>query len=143
METDMPFLDADRAVCDKLLPDLRQRLAELPLAELEAEDSPAIEIFRAHGGTNLLVPASYGGLDASPLDACRVIRALAAQAPSMTVATMMHHFSLGTLFAVAELVGDSGLEDLLLRRVVDERLLVASGFAEGRTAQGILSPTMR
>ena len=138
----MQFMEADRTACDKLLPGLRQQLAELPLAELEAGDSPAIEIFRAHAGTNLMVPAAYGGLDASPLDAARVIRALAAQAPSMTVATMMHHFSLGTLFAVAELVGDSGLEDLLLRRVVGERLLVASGFAEGRTAQGILSPTM-
>jgi alkylation response protein AidB-like acyl-CoA dehydrogenase len=139
----MQFLEADRNACDKLLPGLRQQLAELPLAELEAEDSPAIEIFRAHAGTNLMVPAGYGGLDASPLDAARVIRALAAQAPSMTVATMMHHFSLGTLFAVADLVDDSGLEDLLLKRVVDERLLVASGFAEGRTAQGILTPTMR
>ncbi len=139
----MQFMEADRNACDKLLPGLRQQLAELPLAELEAEDSPAIEIFRAHAGTNLMVPESYGGLDASPLDAARVIRALAAQAPSMTVATMMHHFSLGTLFAVAELVDGSGLEDLVLRRVVDERLLVASGFAEGRTAQGILSPTMR
>jgi alkylation response protein AidB-like acyl-CoA dehydrogenase len=139
----MQFLEADRNACDKLLPGLRQQLAELPLAELESEDSPAIEIFRAHAGTNLMVPQSHGGLDASPLDAARVIRALAAQAPSMTVATMMHHFSLGTLFAVADLVGGAGLEDLLLRRVVDERLLVASGFAEGRTAQGILTPTMR
>jgi alkylation response protein AidB-like acyl-CoA dehydrogenase len=139
----MSFLEEDRTVCDKLLPGLRQQLADLPLAELEAESSPAIEIFRAHGGTNLLVPKSYGGLDASPVEAVRALRALAAQAPSMTVATMMHHFSLGTLFAVASLVGDSGLEEALLRRVVDERLLVASGFAEGRTQQGILSPTMK
>ncbi|HEY0449431.1 acyl-CoA dehydrogenase family protein [Actinophytocola sp.] len=139
----MQFMEADRQVCDKLLPGLRQQLAEIPLPDLESEDSPAIEIFRSHGGTNLLVPADYGGLDASPLDAARVVRALAAAAPSMTVATMMHHFSLGTLFAVAELVGaGSDLDDLLLRRVVDERLLVASGFAEGRTSQGILSPTM-
>lgn len=139
----MHFLEADRAVCDKRLPGLRQQLAEIPLQELESADSPAIEIFRAHGGTNLLVPATHGGLDASPLDAARVVRALAATAPSMTVATMMHHFSLGTLFAVAELVGaGSDLEELLLRRVVDERLLVASGFAEGRTSRGILSPTM-
>ncbi|MGH3758282.1 acyl-CoA dehydrogenase family protein [Actinophytocola sp.] len=139
----MHFLEADRIACDKLLPGLRQQLAELPLPELEAEDSPAIEIFRAQGGTNLLVPAQAGGLDASPLDAARVVRALAATAPSMTVATMMHHFSLGTLFAVADLVGGGcDLEELLLRRVVDERLLVASGFAEGRTTQGILSPTM-
>lgn len=139
----MHFLEADRIVCDKMLPGLRQQLAEIPLPELESTDSPAIEIFRAHGGTNLLVPASYGGLDATPLDAARVVRALAATAPSMTVATTMHHFSLGTLFAVAELVGaGSDLEELLLRRVVGERMLVASGFAEGRTAQGILSPTM-
>jgi alkylation response protein AidB-like acyl-CoA dehydrogenase len=139
----MQFLEADRIACDKLLPGLRQQLAEIPLPELEATDSPAIEIFRAHGGTNLLVPAAYGGMDATPLDAARVVRALAATAPSMTVATMMHHFSLGTLFAVAELVGaGSDLEELLLSRVVGERMLVASGFAEGHTAQGILSPTM-
>jgi alkylation response protein AidB-like acyl-CoA dehydrogenase len=139
----MQFLEADRNLCDKLLPGLRQQLAEIPLSELESEDSPAIEMFRAHGGTNLLVPASYGGLDANALDAARVVRALGAVAPSMTVATMMHHFSLGTLFAVAETISeDSGLEEILLGRVVGERMLVASGFAEGRTGQGILTPTM-
>ena len=112
----MQFMEADRTVCDKLLPGLRQQLAELPLPSWSPTNSPAIEIFRAHGGTNLTVPESYGGLDASPLDTARVVRALAAQAPSMAVATMMHHFSLGTLFAVAELVGgDSDLEELLLQ----------------------------
>lgn len=139
----MQFMEADRNLCDKLLPGLRQQLAEMPLSELESEGSPAIEMFRAHGGTNLLVPASYGGLDASALDAARVVRALGAVAPSMTVATMMHHFSLGTLFAVAETINqDSGLEEILLGRVVQERMLVASGFAEGRAGQGILTPTM-
>lgn len=140
----MQFMEADRNICDKLLPGLRQQLAEIPLPELESEDSPAIEIFRAHGGTNLMVPAAYGGLGASALDAARVVRALGAVAPSMTIATTMHHFSLGTLFAVADAVGDgSGLEQILLKRVVEHRLLVASGFAEGRTGQGILAPTMQ
>jgi alkylation response protein AidB-like acyl-CoA dehydrogenase len=141
----MQFMEADRNICDKLLPGLRQQLEEIPLPELESEDSPAIEIFRAHGGTNLLVPAAYGGLDASALDAARVVRALGAVAPSMTVATTMHHFSLGTLFAVTEAIGDDGggLERILLRQVVEQRLLVASGFAEGKAGQGILSPTMQ
>jgi alkylation response protein AidB-like acyl-CoA dehydrogenase len=139
----MQFMEADRGLCDKLMPGLLAQLAEIPLAELESEHSPAIEMFRESGGTNLLVPASYGGLDASALDAARVIRALGAAAPSMTVATMMHHFSLGTLFAVAEtIIQDSALEELLLSRVVEERMLVASGFAEGRTEQGIFAPTM-
>jgi len=140
----MQFMEADRTLCDKLLPGLRAQLAEIPLAELESQDSPAIEMFRAHGGTNLLVPAGYGGLDATALEAARVIRALGALAPSMTVATMMHHFSLGTLFAVAETMStDSGLEDILLRRIVADRMLVASGFAEGHSGRGILDPTMR
>lgn len=140
----MKFMEADLATCEKYLPGLLGRLGESSLAELESEESKAVELFRDAGGTNLLVPAAYGGLDASALDAARVARALGSVAPSLTVATMMHHFSLGTLFAVAEAVGgDSGLEELLLNRVVSHRLLVASGFAEGRSGQGILTPTMR
>lgn len=139
----MRFMEADRGACDRLLPGLREKLAGTPLAELEAQDSPAIGLFRSHGGSNLLVPASFGGLDASALDAVRVVRALASVAPSMAVATAMHHFSIGTLFGVASIIGDgTDLNELLLKRVAEERMLVASGFAEGRTNQGILSPTM-
>jgi alkylation response protein AidB-like acyl-CoA dehydrogenase len=139
----MRFMQADRDTCDRLLPGLHGKLADIPLSELESPNSPAIELFRAHGGSNLLVPASFGGLDASALDAVRVVRALGSVAPSMAVATAMHHFSIGTLFGVADLFGDgTDLDDLLLKRVVEDRMLVASGFAEGRTNQGILSPTM-
>jgi alkylation response protein AidB-like acyl-CoA dehydrogenase len=137
-------MEADRLACEKLLPGLREKLAGTPLKDLESPDSPAIELFRAHGGPNLLVPASFGGLDASALDAVRVVRALASVAPSMSVATAMHHFSIGTLFGVAGIVGEgTDLNELLLKRVAEERMLVASGFAEGRANQGILSPTMR
>jgi alkylation response protein AidB-like acyl-CoA dehydrogenase len=137
----MRFMERDQQTCDALLPGLREKLAEIPLSELESENSPAIELFRHHGGPNLLVPNGYGGIGADALDAVRVQRALGALAPSMTVATMMHHFSIGTLYAVADAVGaDSGLDDLLLKRVASDRMLVASGFAEGRTNQGILAP---
>lgn len=137
----MRFMQADKDICDTLLPGLRERLAEIPLQRLESPDSPAIELFRRHGGTNLLVPAAYGGLDASALDATRVARVLGSLAPSMTIATMMHHFSIGTLYGLAEAVGaGNGLDELMLKRVPSEHLLVASGFAEGRTGQGILAP---
>lgn len=139
----MRFLELDLQTCDALLPDLRERLAEIPLTQLESAGSPAIELFRQHGGTNLLVPAEYGGMGASPLDAVRVVRALGSLAPSMTVATMMHHFSVGTLYAVAEVFGTgNALDELLLKRVASEKMLVASGFAEGRTDQGILTPRL-
>lgn len=137
----MQFMEADRRTCDTLLPGLLDRLGEVPLSQLESEDSPAIELFREHGGTNLLVPKAYGGMDSSPLDAVRTVRALSAAAPSMAVATMMHHFSIGTLYAVADVVGEgNGLNEILLKRVASERMLVGSGFAEGRTDQGILAP---
>ncbi|GAA3031024.1 acyl-CoA dehydrogenase family protein [Actinokineospora globicatena] len=139
----MRFMEADRLTCEELLPGLLDALAEIPLAELESEKNPAIELFREHGGTNLVVPAAYGGLDATALQAARVVRALAAVAPSMAVATAMHHFSVGTLFGVAETFGaGTDLDDALLRQIARNRWLVASGFAEGRTEQGILSPTM-
>lgn len=139
----MRFMEADRLTCDELLPGLLGAIAEVPLTELETEKNPAIELFRAHGGTNLVVPAAYGGLDATALQAAQVVRALAAAAPSMAVATAMHHFSVGTLFGVAETFGQgTDLDDLMLKQIAEKRWLVASGFAEGRTQQGILSPTM-
>ncbi|MEV8021857.1 acyl-CoA dehydrogenase family protein [Streptomyces sp. NPDC086554] len=135
-------MEADNTTCDILMPGLRRSLAEIPLAELEADRSSAIDLFRGHYGPNLLVPASYGGTGAKALDAVRTVRALGAVAPSLTVATMMHHFSVGSLFAVAEVAGTPALESAL-RRIADERMLVASGFAEGRVGQGILTPTMQ
>lgn len=137
----MRFMEADQRICDALLPGLREQLTKIPLRELESENNPAIMLFRACGGPNLLVPRAYGGIGATALEAVRVQRALGSVAPSLTVATMMHHFSIGTLYAVADAVGaDSGLDELLLKRVASDRMLVASGFAEGRTNQGILAP---
>ena len=139
----MRFMETDRSTCERLLAGVLASLGVVPRADLESDGGPAIELFRTHGGSNLLVPADYGGLDATALDAARVVRALGSVAPSMTVATAMHHFSIGTLFGVADTFGQgTDLDDLLLKRVASERWLVASGFAEGRTNQGILTPTM-
>ena len=137
----MKFLENDRQTCERLLPGLLSKLSEVSLTKLESKQNPGIELFRSHGGTNLLVPQPYGGTGANAVEAVRVMRALAAVAPSMAIATNMHHFSIGTLYAVADAVGEgNGLDDLLLKRVVSDRMLVASGFAEGRTGQGILTP---
>ncbi|MER6786903.1 acyl-CoA dehydrogenase family protein [Streptomyces sp. NPDC000658] len=139
----MEFMQADRETSEALQPGLLDALSEVPFSELESESSPAVKIFRDHGGSNLLVPASFGGLDATALQAARAVRALGAVAPSLSVATAMHHFSIGTLFGVADtFAAGTDLDALLLRRVADERLLVCSAFAEGRTDQGILSPTV-
>lgn len=136
----MEFMRADREACDRLLPGLRERLTEIPLRELESLESPAMGLFRSHGGPALLIPADRGGLGASALDAVRVVRVLGSLAPSLAVATAMHHFSIAMLYSITGLYGRDTEIEPILERVSRERLLVASGFAEGRSNQGILSP---
>jgi alkylation response protein AidB-like acyl-CoA dehydrogenase len=138
----MRTLDAARQACESFLPGLLGDLAEIPLEQLEAPGNPGIEAFRARGGPALVIPKSYTGTGASPLETLQVVRAIGAHAPSTAVATTMHHFSVATLFALADSAASSGMEWALLESIAEQRLLVASGFAEGRPGQGILSPTM-
>lgn len=138
----MQFMDSDRAALDRLLPDLRRQLGELSLGELESEKNPGIELFRSLGGTNLLIPEAFGGNGATALEAVRVMRALAAVAPSTAVATMMHQFSVSTVVTAIGLGPETGVDPQLLTAITADRLLLASGFAEGRTDQDILAPTM-
>src|SRR5690348_14070158 len=86
----------ERAVLERLLPGLDEKLAAHSLAELEKRGGPAIPAFREAGGAGLLVPAEHDGLGAEPLEAVRVQRALAMRSPSLAVAAMMHQLSLAT-----------------------------------------------
>lgn len=138
----MRTLDDARALTEAYLPGLLSKLAQQPLARLESRESNAIAIFKAAGGPGLLIPKAYSGLAASPLDAVRVSRALGASAPSLAVATTMHHFSMATLFTLAESIKNSGMEWALLEGIASQNLLMSSAFAEGRPGYGILKPTM-
>lgn len=122
---------------EALLPGLDAELRSAGLAALESPRSPGIELLRAAGGSGLLVPREMGGTGASARDAVMVQRAIGSQSPSLAVASTMHHFSVATLAALT----DSGLEPLLVEAIAAERLIVASGFAEG-TGQGVLAPSM-
>jgi alkylation response protein AidB-like acyl-CoA dehydrogenase len=133
-------LRRERETLDRLIPGLDAQLAELPLEELEEPGGPAISLFRDAGGASLLIPESSDGLGASPVNAVEVQRAIGSRAPSLAIATTMHHFSIGTLVELAR--REAGLESLLLQAVARDGTLVASGFAEGQPGQSILAPTM-
>jgi alkylation response protein AidB-like acyl-CoA dehydrogenase len=135
-------LDDARGVCESFLPGLGAALSEIPFDQLETPDSPAIGLFRQHGGPALVIPKAYAGLAATPLEAVRVVRALGSYSPSLAVATTMHHFSVATLFTLAESAVSSGMEWALLEGIASQHLLVSSGFAEGKPGRGILTPTM-
>lgn len=136
----MRFLEREREVLERFLPGVDAQLAELSLEELEKPGGPGIELFRAAGGPGLLVPAQHGGMGATPLEGARIQRAVGSRSPSLAIATNMHHFSIATL---VELDRESiGFEWLLLESVATENKLIASGFAEGRSGQDILDPTL-
>lgn len=139
----MRSLDAARAVCERFHPGLVKELEQIPYEEREKPSSPVIDLFRIHGGVGLLIPEQYGGHGASPLDALRVQLALGALSPSLAAAVSMHHFTAAMLYSLAVKDGRlTGAQTGLLHRIVPDQQVMASGWAEGRTEQNILAPSV-
>ncbi|WP_053655405.1 acyl-CoA dehydrogenase family protein [Streptomyces sp. MMG1121] len=139
----MRSLDAARSVCERFHPGLLKELEQIPYAERERPGSPVIDLFRIHGGVGLLIPEAYGGHGAAPLEALRVQLALGALSPSLVAAVSMHHFTAAMLYSLAIRSGRlTPAQTDLLYRIVPEQQVMASGWAEGRTAQNILKPAV-
>jgi len=136
----MNFLKRERTTLQQFLPSLDVKLAEFPLMEIERPGNPGLAILRELEGTALLIPSKYGGKGASPVEALQVHRAVASRAPSLAIAMTMHNFSVATLVEYL-FYGDYTVE--LLQQISAGQLLVASGFAEGRTNTSILDPAVK
>ena len=137
----MNFLTRERQTLETFLPGLDAKLSALEFHDRENEPKKAIGFFRETGGAGLLIPKKFGGLEAGPVEAVQIQRALGCRAPSLTVATTMHHFSVATLLPVC--TNPAGMEWVLLQAIAQQRLLLASGFAEGETRQSALRPLMK
>jgi alkylation response protein AidB-like acyl-CoA dehydrogenase len=137
----MNYLRREREALEKLLPGLDAALAGIPLMEMERPGNPAIPLFRRLGGPGLLVPTPFSGRGANPLQAVRAQRAIACRAPSLAVATTMHHFTLATLMEIEP--DNPGLEGELLEAVARGNLYVASGFAESQPGTSIQKSALR
>lgn len=134
------YLENERAVLEDLLPGLDDALTSSPMQTWESPHNPGLKEFRKAGGPALLVPAEHGGKGADLLTAVRVQRAVGSRSPSLAVATTMHHFSVASLVETA--AHSDGMEWMLLAAIAKDNLLLASAFAEGRTGQGILNPSI-
>ena len=141
-ETRTPnFLAAERAALEHYLPGLDAALHAIPLDTLEQRQNPAIQLHKEARGPNLLIPARHGGLGATPVQAVRVLRAIASRAPSLGIVCTMHNFSVSTLVEWAMFGEEQG--EMLLTGLADGCMYVASGFAEGRSGARPLHMTMR
>jgi alkylation response protein AidB-like acyl-CoA dehydrogenase len=134
------FLEEDRALLENHVPGLDAQLAAAGLGELERPESPAIEWFRAARGPALFVPADLGGHGVGLAQGVRLQRALASRAPSLAVATTMHHFSVASMLDLEDT--GTGMEWLLAEAVARNSLLIASGAGEGAVGGGLVRPQM-
>jgi alkylation response protein AidB-like acyl-CoA dehydrogenase len=137
----MELLWPERQTLERILPGLDDDLCGLKFNQRESPDNGQIyKFFRERGGPGLLVPERHLGLGASAIDAVHVQRAIGSRSPSLAVATTMHHFSIASLVE-AEKVADPRVW-MLLEAIATQRLLVSSGFAEGKAGQSILTPSI-
>ncbi|MDN5929750.1 MAG: acyl-CoA/acyl-ACP dehydrogenase [Pseudonocardia sp.] len=134
----MTLLATERAVLAKALPGLDERLADLGVSAADDPAAEVIESFRAAGGGNLLIPAALGGAGMTCLDAVRLQRAVGSRAPSLAVASTMHHYKVAWL--AREL--DGPVARAVLGDVVAGRLLVASCGAEGAVGASLFTPSL-
>ncbi|WDD30115.1 acyl-CoA/acyl-ACP dehydrogenase (plasmid) [Nostoc sp. UHCC 0926] len=140
------FLAKERATLAKFFPGLDEDLIKIPLMERENynnsthQANPTIRLFGEFGGPKLLIPAKYGGMQVTPLDALHIQRAIGSRSPSLAVAATMHHF---TVAIIQEMMppDDSGFD--LFERVAKDNLFFSSGFAEGRTGSSIFQSHMQ
>jgi alkylation response protein AidB-like acyl-CoA dehydrogenase len=135
------FLRRERDTLEYFIPGLDAELAAFSLPELECVGNPGIALFKAMRGPNLLIPKKYGGLGASAVEGIRVLRAIASRSPSLGIVGTMHNFSMCTLVEHADVGGAYGEE--LLSALAEHAMLLASGFAEGRTGSRPLDMTMQ
>jgi alkylation response protein AidB-like acyl-CoA dehydrogenase len=135
------FLQRDRAVMERFLPGLDTRLATIPLEEMERPGNPGIAILKEAKGPNLFIPKRYGGLGATAVEGIRVLRAIASRSPSLGIVCTMHNFSVCTLVEYAVFGEEYGA--MLLSSLAEHAMLLASGFAEGRSGARPLEMTMQ
>ncbi|MFF6887134.1 acyl-CoA dehydrogenase [Streptomyces sp. NPDC012421] len=131
----MRLLSTERALLDHVLPGFDARLAEWGTAAAEDPRTGAVDAFRAAGGGNLLIPAALGGAGLGCRDGVRLQRAVGSRAPSLAVASTMHHYKVAWL---ARCGGPAA--GAVLRRIAAERHLVASCGAEGTVGKNVFTP---
>jgi alkylation response protein AidB-like acyl-CoA dehydrogenase len=120
------------------------KLAVKPVEEHEEDAGDALAALKGTRATTMLIPARYGGRGASAGDAVRFQLALGSMAPSVAIATTMHHYKLAALGNVAT-AGDAHAE-AILKDIAQGSKLIASGGAEsipGRDLRRLGSQAVR
>ncbi|MEV0675038.1 acyl-CoA dehydrogenase family protein [Actinosynnema sp. NPDC050436] len=134
-------LASARATTERLLPGLLDELEASGATIAERDARSLIPTWVRNDGPRLVAPKSLGGLGATAVEAVQVHIAIGSIAPALGAATTMHYLSGAALVVFAETAAESERE--LIRQLVADCAVLASGFSEGRPGGSIFRPTMR
>ncbi|WP_084377864.1 acyl-CoA dehydrogenase family protein [Pseudomonas mucidolens] len=134
------FLKEERNIAFELMPTLTNFLEATPLLDLERGDSKVLaDLFRRDGQPGLTISKELGGRGVRAVNMAQLHTWIGAHCPSLAVMMTMHHHTVAGMMAGSRFFPD--IQDLL-SLVAHDKLLVASGFSEGRPNAHILESKM-
>jgi alkylation response protein AidB-like acyl-CoA dehydrogenase len=134
------FLQEERNAAFELMPEMASFLETSSLLDLERGESQILaDMFRRGGQPGLTIAKELGGGGVSAVTMAKLHTWIGAHCPSLAVMMTMHHHTVAGMMA-----GSRFFPDIqgLLSMVARDKLLVASGFSEGRAHAHILESRM-
>ncbi|ADG98850.1 putative isobutylamine N-hydroxylase [Segniliparus rotundus DSM 44985] len=123
------------------LPELADELTTLGLLAAEDPANDVIGRWKQHGGPRLTAPKELDGLGATCLEAVELQRGVGYLSPSLAAATTMHYLSVAGLVDYA-VTADEDTKNLV-KMLIGNGTVFASGFSEGTIAGSVFHPTMQ
>jgi alkylation response protein AidB-like acyl-CoA dehydrogenase len=127
------------AVCHHL-PELADKLETLGLGAAEDPATNVVGLWKEHDGPRLTAPKDLGGLGATCVETLELQRGVGYLSPSLAAATTMHHLSVAGLADFAQTADEETVG--LIKSLIENRTVFASGFSEGTIAGSVFRPTM-
>jgi alkylation response protein AidB-like acyl-CoA dehydrogenase len=122
------------------LPKLADELEALGVMVAEDPASNVVAIWKEHDGPRLTAPKELGGLGATCVETLDLQRGVGYLSPSLAAATTMHYLSVAGL---ADFAGTADEETVdLIKSLIENRTVFASGFSEGTIEGSVFRPTM-
>src|SRR4051812_11726166 len=122
------------------LPELGAKLEALGLMAAEDPATGVVGLWKEHDGPRLTAPTDLGGLGATCVETLELQRGVGYLSPSLAAATTMHYLSVAGLADFAQTADEETIG--LIKMLIENRTVFASGFSEGTIAGSVFRPTM-
>ena len=122
------------------LPELADKLEALGLMAAEDPATSVVGLWKEHDGPRLTAPKDLGGLGATCVETFELQRGIGYLSPSLAAASTMHYLSVAGLADFAKTTDEETVG--LIKSLIENRTVFASGFSEGTISGSVFRPTM-